>query len=139
VKYRIQDFSVIEKVRGDERFGQTDVGGLYAYVMLQCFELTGEARFIAEAKAAIDAARGLRFDLVYQTNLTSWGAAACIRLWRVTDDPDYLAQSYVYLAGFFHNCLFWESEIGYAVHYRTFMGATCLHDAPYMAMYECFE
>lgn len=25
------------------------------------------------------------------------------------------------------------------MHYRNFLGATCLHDAPYMAMYECFE
>jgi len=139
IMYKIQDFSIIEKTRGDDRFGQTDVGGIYAYVMLQCFELTGEYRFVEEARRAIDAARELRFNLVYQTNLTTWGAAACLRLWRITDDPHYLAQSYVYLAGLFHNSEIWESEIGHAVHYRNFLGVTCLHDAPYMAMYECFE
>ena len=139
VMYKAQDFSIIQKARGDERFGQTDVGGIYAYVMLQCFELTGEDRFIEEARRAIDKARGLRFDLLYQTNLTVWGAVACMRLWRITEDADYLAQSYAYLAGFFHNSVLWESQIGAAQHYQTFMGTTCLHDAAYMAMYECFE
>jgi len=139
IMYKIGDFSVIQEARGDERFGQTDVGGIYAYVMLQCFELTGEDRFIEEARKAIDKAKGLRFDLVYQTNLTAWGAVACLRLWRITDNPDYLAQSYTYLAGFFHNSILWRSQIGHARHFNTFLGATCLHDGPYMAMYECFE
>ena len=139
VMYRIQDFSVMEPSRGDERFGQTDVGGIYAYLMLQCFDLTGEQRFLDEARAAIDKAKGLRFDLMYQANLTTWGAVACMRLWRITDDPSYLAQSYVYVASFLHNCEIWESQLGHAVHYSNFLGVTCLHDAPYMALYECFE
>jgi hypothetical protein len=139
VMYKIQDFSIITKARGDERFGQTDVGGIYAYIMLQCFELTGEQRFVEEARKAIDHARELRFDLVYQANLTVWGAVACLRLWRITNEPDYLEQSYSYVAGFFHNSIIWKSEIGHAKNINTFLGASCLHDAPYMAMYECFE
>jgi hypothetical protein len=139
VMYKIQDFSIITKARGDERFGQTDVGGIYAYVMLQCYELTGEDRFVQEARKAIDKAKELRFDLLYQANLTVWGAVACLRLWRITDDKDYLEQSYSYLAGFFHNAIIWQSQIGTAKNFKTFLGVTCLHDAPYMAMYECFE
>jgi hypothetical protein len=139
IMYKIDDFSIITKSRGDERFGQTDVGGIYAYVMLQCFQLTGEDRFVQEAKAAIDKAKGLRFDLLYQANLTTWGAVACLRLWRITDDPSYLAQSYAYLAGFFHNAIMWQSRIGTAKDFDHFLGVICLHDAPYMAMYECFE
>jgi hypothetical protein len=139
IMYDIRDFSVMTKARGDERYGQTDVGGIYAYVMLQCFELTGEDRFVQEARAAIDKAKGLRFDLLYQANLTVWGAVACLRLWRITDDIGYLKQSYSYLAGFFHNATIWESEIGMAKHHKNFLGVICLHDAPYMAMYECFE
>jgi hypothetical protein len=137
--YNIRDFSIVTKARGDERFGQTDVGGIYAYVMLQCFELTGEDRFVQEARKAIDKAKGLRFDLLYQANLTSWGAVACLRLWRITDDASYLAQSYAYLAGFFHNAIIWQSRIGTAKDFDNFLGVICLHDAPYMAMYECFE
>jgi hypothetical protein len=139
IEYDINDFSVITKTRGDERFGQTDVNGIYAYLMLQLYQLTGEERYVDEARASLDAARGLRFDLMYQANLTVWGAVACVRLWRILDDHDYLDQAYVWIAGLFHNCEIWKSEIGNAVHYNNFLGATCLHDAPYMAMYECFE
>lgn len=139
IQFCVDDFSVIVEARDDEGLGQTDVGGLYAYVMLQAYQLTSDEKYLDEAKAAIDAAKGMRFDLQYQANLTAWGAAACIRLWRLTRVERYLDQSYVYLASFFHNCEIWESRIGHAAHYRNFFGATCLHDAPYMAIYECYD
>ncbi|MFD1786825.1 hypothetical protein ACFSC3_04495 [Sphingomonas floccifaciens] len=139
VQYKITDFSVIVDVAGADGRGQTDVGGIYAWVMLQEFQLTDDKRYLDEARAAIDAAMGLRFNINYQANLTAWGAAACMRLWRITGQAIYLDQSYVYLGSFLHNCEIWESEIGHAVHYRNFLGATCLQDAPYMAMYECFD
>jgi hypothetical protein len=138
ILFKIDTFEVITAVAADDR-GQTDVGGMYAWVMLQAFELSHDQRFLDEAKAAIDAADGMRFDLNYQANLTAWGAAACIKLWRITEDKHYLAQSYVYLASFFHNCQMWESEIGLAKCYNNFLAATCLQDAPYMAVYECFD
>jgi len=62
-----------------------------------------------------------------------------MRLWRITNQRVYLEQSYVYLASFFHNSQIWESEIGNARHYSNFLAATCLQDAPYMAMYECYD
>ncbi|WP_404333847.1 hypothetical protein AB2M62_11460 [Sphingomonas sp. MMS12-HWE2-04] len=139
IQYDIRDFSVITEARNDDGLGQTDVGGIYAYVMLQAFELTDDKTYLDEARAAIDAAAGMRFELNYQANLTACGAAACIRLWRITNEMTYLCQSYVYLASFFHNTAMWESEIGHARHYRNFLGVTALHDAPYMAMYECFD
>lgn len=138
VQYKVTDFSVITAKAQDGR-GQTDVGGIYAWVMLQAFELTDDKTYLDEARAAIDAAVGLRFNVNYQANLTAWGAAACMRLWRITNEPVYLEQSYVYLGSFFHNCEIWESEIDLAVHYKNFLGATCLQDAPYMAIYECFD
>jgi hypothetical protein len=139
VQYKITDFSLITDVAEADGRGQTDVGGIYAWVMLQAFELTDDKRFLDEARAAIDAAIGLRFDINYQANLTAWGAAACMRLWRITNAEVYREQSYVYLASFFHNCEIWESEIELAAHYSNFLGATCLQDAPYMAIYECFD
>ncbi|HEY0624136.1 hypothetical protein [Sphingomonas sp.] len=139
IQFKVGDFSVITEARNDDGLGQTDVGGIYAYVMLQAFELTDDKRFLDEARAAIRALKGMRFELNYQANLTAWGAAACMRLWRIDDDPAYLAHSYVFLASFFHNAALWESELGHARHYRNFMGVTALHDAPYMAMYECFD
>jgi hypothetical protein len=139
IQYKVTDFSVIDKTAGADGRGQTDVGGIYAWVMLQAYELTDDSRFLDEARAAIDAAIGLGFGLNYQANLTAWGAAACMRLWRATNRDVYREQSYVYLASFFHNCEIWESEIGHAVHSRNFLGVTCLQDAPYMAIYECFD
>lgn len=139
IQYRITDLSVITPTAPADGRGQTDVGGLYAWVMLQAFELTREERFLHEAQAAIEAAMGMRFNLNYQANITAWGAAACLRLWRITNDHRYLDQSYVYLASFFHNSVIWESEIGGAAAYRNFLGVTCLQDSPYMAIYECFD
>jgi hypothetical protein len=139
IQYNVRDFSVITAVAPSDGRGQTDVGGIYSQLMLLAYQLTLEQRFLEEAKAAIDAAIGLRFNLNYQANLTAWGAAACMRLWRITSDERYLQQSYVYLASFFHNCEIWESEIDNAAHYRNFLGVTCLQDAPYMAIYECFD
>ncbi|MEG3178245.1 hypothetical protein U1872_18535 [Sphingomonas sp. RB3P16] len=139
IQFKVDDFSVIVEARNDDGLGQSDVGGLYAYVMLQAFQLTDEKRYLDEARAAIDKAKGMRFELNYQANLTAWGASACMRLWRVTSEQSYLRQSYVYLASFFHNCAIWESNISQARNYSNFLGVTCLHDGPYMAIYECFD
>lgn len=139
ILYDVRDFSVIQDVAPADERGQTDVGGIYAWVMLQAFELTLDRRYVDEAIRAIDAAKGMRFDLNYQANVTAWGAAACIRLWRITERKTYLTQSYVYLASFFHNSQIWNSDIGMAKHWKNFLGVTCLQDAPYMAAFECFD
>ena len=139
IQFRVADFSVIEETAGADGRGQTDVGGVYAWVMLQAFELSDDKRYLDEARAAIDAAIGLGFAINYQANLTAWGAAACMRLWRITNREVYLEQSYVYLASFIHNCEIWESDLNLAEHYSNFMAVTCLQDAPYMAIYECFD
>jgi hypothetical protein len=139
IQYKVTDFSVIVEARGDTDLGQTDVGGLYAYVMLIAFELTDDAKYLGEARKAIDAAEGMRFELNYQANLTAWGAAACMRLWRITNQEPYLLQSYVYLASFFHNSVLWTSKIGSSANYPTFLAVSALHDGPYMALYECFD
>jgi len=139
IQFKVDTFEVIVEARNDDGLGQTDVGGLFAYVMVQAYELTGRQDYLTEARKAIDAARNMRFELNYQANLTAWGAAACLRLWRITDEEYYLQQSYVYLASFFHNTAIWESQIGHAKHYDVFLGATALHDAPYMAIFECSD
>ena len=138
IQFKVDSYDIITRDRGDGS-GQTDVGGLYAYVMLQAFEITNDKRYVDEARTAIDAAKGMRFELNYQANLTAWGAAACLRLWRITGEDTHLRQSYVYLASFFHNCALWESEIAHARHYPNFLGVTALHDAPYMAEFECMD
>lgn len=139
IQYDVRNFAVIDKSRNDSGLGQTDAGGLYAYVMIQAHRLTGEGRYLREAKTALRKLRDVRFELVYQTNLTAWGAAACVWLWLTEQDQSYRDQLHVFVAGFFHNCELWNSQIGHARHYPSFFGATCLHDAPYMSAYECYE
>ncbi|WP_454280433.1 hypothetical protein [Sphingomonas sp. Marseille-Q8236] len=139
IQYDVTDFSVITEAAPVDGRGQTDVGGVYAWVMLLAFEVTDEKTYLDEARAAIDATIGLRFNINYQANLTAWGAAACMRLWRITNRDVYREQSYVYLASFLHNAVIWDSHIGHAASYETFMAVTCLQDAPYMALYECFD
>ncbi len=139
VQFDIHSLEVITGERKPGDPGQSDVGGLFAYICLQAYDLTGEERYRRQAKKAIRMLSTRTFDLLYQANITAWGASACIRLWRLTNDDTFRDQSYVFLAGFFHNTILWESQIDAAQHYRTFLGATCLHDGPYMALYECFE
>jgi hypothetical protein len=139
IQFKVTDFAVITEAAEADGRGQTDVGGVYAWLMLQLYELTEDKLYLDEAEAAIQAAVGLRFNINYQANLTAWGAAACMRLWRITNRKVYLEQSYIYLGSFFHNCVIWQSRLGHAAKYETFLGVTCLQDAPYMAIYECFE
>ena len=139
IQFKVSDFSVITQARSPQGRGQTDVGGLYAYVMLQAHDLTGKAAYLEEAKAALKALEGVRFNLAYQTNLTAWGAVACLKLWRSEGDERWYDQSCVFVANCLHNCELWNSQIGHAGDYSNFFGLTCLHDAPYMAAYESFE
>ncbi|MBW3623543.1 MAG: hypothetical protein KY468_09060 [Armatimonadetes bacterium] len=139
IKFNIETFKIITGDRKPGEAGQTDVPGLYAYVMLEALDLTGDERYLKEAQQAIRALNGLSFDIGYQYNNTAWGATACLRLWKITGEEYYREQSFVFLASFFHNVYLWECDFGPAKHYPTFMGVTCLHDGNYMAMYEEFE
>jgi len=137
--YNIENFEVIEKERGPNGLGQTDVGGIYAYVMLQAHQLSGDQRYVEEARKALKKLENFRFELAYQTNLTAWGAVACLKMWRLDKEQRYLDQSLVFVASFLHNCELWGSHIAFADTYANFFGVTCLHDGPYMAAYEAFE
>ncbi|HEX5322459.1 MAG TPA: hypothetical protein VFW40_01645 [Capsulimonadaceae bacterium] len=139
ILFDVRTLAIIKGPRKPGEPGQSDAGGLYAYIMLQAYDLTGEGRYVDEAVKAIQAIRDMQFELEYQANLSTWGANACLRLWKITGDEFYRDQSCVFLATFFHNCILWESNIGTAEHYPIFLGATTLHDSSYMAMYECFE
>lgn len=139
IKFDVRSLLITTKERKPGSPGQTDTAGLYAYVMMEAFDLTGDKKYLEEAKAAIRATTHLGFDLAYQTNLTSWGAAACVRIWKETRDSFFLNQSYPFLASFFHNCVMWQSDLGRLAMTATFLGVTCLHDGPYMAPFECYE
>lgn len=139
VKYNLRTLEITNGTRKPGDPGQSDVGGIYAYVMLQAHELTGEQKYVDEAEKAMQALAHRRFDLMFQANLTAYGAAAAVWLFQVTGRKQYLDQVSVFVATILHNSIIWKSAINHADKYETFMGVTCLHDAPYMAAYECFE
>jgi hypothetical protein len=139
IQYDVRNFTVLVEARDKAGHGQTDVGGIYAYVMIQAAEITGDRSYLQEAARALRKLGGLGFNLIYQANLSAWGAVAAVRMWRETGDSWFFRQAHVFIAGLFHNSEIWESRIKTAKFHKNFLGATCLHDAPYMAIYECFE
>ncbi len=139
IQFDLRTMGVITLISKLGEPGQADVGGLYAYAMLQAHDITGEQRYVDEAMAATRALEGLHFSIGYQFNNVAWGAVACLRLWQITGDRFFCDQAYSFLASFFHNTYLWESDLGHAKHYPTFLGVSCLHDGDYMAAYEEFE
>lgn len=116
--------------------GESDVGGVYAYVMMDAYEFTRDVVYLEEAKKGIRALDGLGFRVGYQFNLTAWAAAGALRVWKATGDVYYKDISYVLLASFFHNTFLWTSRLGAARYFPSFLGLSCLHDGKYKATYE---
>ena len=139
IQFNVKTLEVLTATRKPGEPGQTDVGGLYAYLMLQAHDLSGDRRYLREAEKAARALGGYHFSIAYQMNLTAWGANACLRLCQITGDEFFRGQSEVLLASYFHHTMLWQSRLGFAEHYPNFLGALCLHDSPYMAVYECYE
>ena len=139
VQYHLRTLDILTDNRKPGEGGQTDVAGIYAYVMLQAWDITAEKEYLTEAKRAIQSLKPLGFTIGYQFNLVALGVTACIRLWKITADHFYLDEADVLVASFFHNTNIWDCEFGPAKFFPTFMGVTCLHDGPYMAAYEEFE
>jgi hypothetical protein len=139
VKFNLLTLEATKQDRKLGEPGQSDVPGLYAYLMLQARDLFGESWYVEEAKRALDQMRGLGFEIGYQFNNVAWGAVACARLWKETGEDFYLRMSYSLVASFFHNTILWEPDYGLTRNYSMFMGVTCLHDGNYTAMYEEYE
>lgn len=139
VKFHLETFDVLTDIRKPHEPGQSDVGGLYAAVLLETWDLTGDDRYLNEAQAAIRAMTGYRFAVGYQFNITAIGVAACVRLWQLTGDDFFLGQSLLLLASFFQHTTLYDCHLGTAKFFPAFLGVLCLHDADYTAVFEAFE
>ena len=139
VKFHLETLDVLTDVRKPKEPGQSDVGGIYAAVMIEAWDLSGDERYLEEAKAAIQALTGYRFAVGYQFNITAIGAAACLRLWSATGDDFYRDQILLLLASFFQHTTFYDCQLGTAKFFPAFLGVLCLHDAEYTAVFEAFE
>lgn len=139
VKFHLETLEVLTGNRKEGEPGQSDVGGIYAAVMIEAWDLTADERYLEEAKAALRAMTGYRFAVGYQFNITAIGAAAALRLWQATGDDFFRDQSLLLLASFFQHTTFYDCKLGTAKHFPAFLGVLCLHDAKYTAVFEAFE
>ena len=136
------DLRTLDVIRAESQpgmGGETDVGGIYALVMLHAHEMFGDDEYLQEAKKGAESLRGLGFTLGYQLNTTGFAAEAALRLWKLTGDRWYLELSEICMANIFDNMWLWECKYGNAKYYRNFFGLFPLRDAPYIAPYEELE
>jgi len=119
-----------------------DVAGGYAWLMLGLNELTGDARYLDEAKASIAHVAGTGFDLSYETHMSAYTAAAAQRLYTMTGDATYHRYAVLALANLFHAVRLWDCTYGTCKKgsgYHTYMGLNPLPWSDYVAMLEQYE
>lgn len=136
VFYDIDTLQVIKAESEPGKGGERDVPGLYAHVMLQAHELTGNPRYLDEALAAAGALRGKGFELAYQTNNVAFGMVALLRLHKITGDSEWLEISRVLAACLFDNVGLWSIRYGWGLVRSTFCAVFPMPEAPYTAAYE---
>jgi len=136
VFYKVDTLEVVKAETQPGKGGEKDVPGLYAHVMLQAWELTGEKRYLDEAEKAAKHLEGLGFELFYQANNTAFSSGAMLRLYKATGKELYRELSYLCLANVFKNVKLWDCDYGYGKNYPSFFALFPLSDAPYTAVYE---
>jgi hypothetical protein len=120
VDYQFPQFYNFDTWRGTGR--EPDCAGGYAYYMLLLHDLTGNALYLDEARAAIEHLAGHGFRLAYEAHITAQAAAACARLANLTGNAKYIQLSFAPLANLLHLTWLWECDYGSASSYRTFFG-----------------
>jgi len=136
VFYKMDTLEVVKAETQPGKGGEKDVPGLYAHVLLQAWELTGEKKYLAEAERAAQRLQGLGFDMFYQANNTAFSAGALLRLYKITNKQVYLDLSYLAVANVLKNTQLWDCNYGYGKNLPTFFALFPLSDAPYTAVYE---
>lgn len=136
VFYKIDTLEVVKAETEPGEGGEKDVPGLYALVMLQAWELTGNKRYLSEAEKAAQRLQGKGFKLLYQANNTAFSAGALLRLYKITKKDIYLELSYLCLANIFKNVRLWDCNYGYGKNFPSFFTLFPLDNAPYTAVYE---
>lgn len=127
---------VVANKRADDRFREYDTLGGYAYVMLGCHQLTGEARYLEEAKRAVEHIRGKGFSFTYEPHFTALTLESLARLHQLTGDRRYIDLSYVALANILAMTWLWEPDYGYASGYQLFLGTNPVPSSDQVAAFE---
>ena len=139
VFYKMTTLEVLKAETAPGKGGEKDVPGSYAHIMIMAWKLTGEKRFLTEAKKAVKSLDGLGLDIFYQANNTAFAAGALLELYKETNEPRYLDLSYCCLAGIFKNVQIWDCNYGHSKGFPNFFSVFPLNDARYTAAYEELE
>ena len=91
---------------------QYDCTGAYAYLMCQYHELTGDDRYLTEARAAGDQVLETGFELPYEFTTTPLTPLAMCRLAERTGEERYVGASYVGLANVLRHSYFFDPDYG---------------------------
>jgi hypothetical protein len=121
---------------------QPDVAGGYAWLMLGLHDLTGQTRYLDEAKASMAHVAGRGFSLSYETQMTAYTAAAAERLFKISSDSAYETDVHLALANLFHATRLWDCTYGLCLKgsgYHTYFGLNPLPWSDYTAMREQYE
>jgi len=111
VEYRFPRFYNFGTWEGTEQ--EPDAGGGFAYFMLLLHDLTGEARYVDQARYALHALEGHGFRLAYETHMTALTAAAAARLYQIEPDPLYLSVINRAVANLMRLSWIWECDYGW--------------------------
>jgi len=136
VFYNMETLEVVKAETQPGKGGEKDVAGAYAHLMLQAWELTGENRYLDEAKKAALTLQDYGFDIFYQANNTAFSAGAMLRLYKACKEEIYLKLAYLCIANLFKNVALWQCNYGYGKNFPNFFSLFPLNDAPYTAVYE---
>lgn len=136
VFYNMKTLEVLKEETQPGMGGEKDVAGVYAQVMLQAWDLTGDKRYFEEAKIAAKSVIKFGFDIFYQANNVAFSTKAMLRLYKETGDEIYLNLCHLYIANLLKNVAIWECDYGYGKNFPMFFGLFPLNDAPYLAVYE---
>jgi hypothetical protein len=109
VDYRFPQFYSFRDWQGSGL--EPDAGGGYAYFMLLLNDLTGEERYVTEARNALSALEGHGFRLTYEAHMTALTAAAAARLYQVDPDPVYLNIINQAVANLLRLSWLWERDL----------------------------
>lgn len=136
VFYNVDTLEVLKAETSPGEGGERDVAGIYAHIMLQAWELTGDKMYFREAEKAALKLADYGFDMFYQANNTAFSAGAMLRLYKETKRKRFLDLAYLCIANLFKNMRLWNCNYGHGKNYPTFFALFPLNDAPYTAVYE---
>jgi hypothetical protein len=113
VDYRFPKFYSFDTWQGTGQ--EPDAAGGYAYFMLLLHDMTGEQKYVDEARHALQALHGYGFQMAYETHMTAMTAAAAARLYQIDLDPLYLDVVNQSTANILRLSWLWESDYGFLV------------------------